>query len=362
MKRETRSNHQELLARIMQCVYAHTPAITKHNSSQLEADIDRVIRETAETGGARSSDVTILLSDIRGFTVLAEHYPAADIVRMLNNYFACMNEIIYRYNGVIDKYMGDAIMVLFGVPETGADDEHRAVACAIEMQQGMDAVNKVNALAGLPELFMGIGINTGSVSSGQVGSELHQEYTVIGDGVNLASRIEAYSLRGQILISEYTFDRLKGDFEVGDRNQVKVKGKSDPVELYEIVASNWGERQEVPRREIRNSPRVEVDIQFSYHSILGKDVNNRPHKAYAKDIGYYGLYAHAAEPIEVMTDIKFSMAVSLLGNEVEDIYAKVTSVRKINDGSFGFGLEFTSMDPRGRQAIKDFVNNILESL
>jgi adenylate cyclase len=362
MKTEIRRDDQQLLARIMECVHEYAPAISKDNTSLLEAGIDRIVSETAETGGARSSEVTILLSDIRGFTVLAEHYPAADIVSMLNNYFTCMNEIIFRYNGVIDKYMGDAIMVLFGVPEAGSDDAHRAVACAIEMQIGMDAVNQANTLAGLPELFMGIGINTGSVSSGQVGSELHHEYTVIGDGVNLASRIEAYSLRGQILISEYTFESLSGDFEVGDRNQVKVKGKADPVELYEIVASNWGERLEVPRREIRNSPRVEVDIPFKYQRVNGKNVDSTQHEAQAKDVGYYGLYAYASEPIEVMTDIKFSMAVSLLGGEVEDIYAKVTSVREMDDGLFGFGLEFTSVDPKGRQAIKNFVDPILESL
>ena len=159
-------------------------------SSELESQIYSLLHDSLGNEAAHSSEVTILLSDIRGFTALSENYPATDIVSMLNHYFTRMNEIIHKYNGIIDKYMGDSIMVLFGVPDSDPEDVSRAVACAVEMQIAMDTVNQDNADSGLPELFMGIGVNTGSVSAGEVGSELHHEYTVIGDGVNLVSCIK----------------------------------------------------------------------------------------------------------------------------------------------------------------------------
>jgi len=174
---------------------------------------------------AKDCDVTILLSDIRGFTGLSESLLAIDIVNMLNNYLQQMNQIIYRYGGIIDKYMGDAIMVLFGVHESRDDDVQRAIACAIEMQIAMEQVNKENSKRGFPEFFIGIGINNGQVSFGQVGSDLHHEYTVIGDGVNLASRIESHSLRGQVLISEHSYLKAKDDINIGNINKIHVKGK-----------------------------------------------------------------------------------------------------------------------------------------
>ena len=204
----------------------------------LEERISRLVNhfhEEEEPGEAR--EVTILISDIRGFTAMSERYEATQIVSMLNTYFSRMNEIILKYDGVIDKYMGDAIMALFGAPRQHPDDAHRAVSCAIEMQNAMDEVNTQNRDRGLPELYIGIGINTGMVSAGQVGSELHNEYTVIGDGVNLASRIESHSLRGQVLVSENTYQKVKDEVGVGDINTVRVKGKSDMVRLYEITGN-----------------------------------------------------------------------------------------------------------------------------
>ena len=218
---------------------------------------------------AYSREVTILLSDIRGFTDLSERHETSEIVRMLNNYFTHMNEIILRYGGMIDKYMGDAILSIFGVPDSRDDDTFRALACAIEMQLAMDKVNKQNKSQGLPELFVGIGINTATVSAGQVGSDLHSEYTVIGDGVNLASRIESHSLRGQVLISQYTYEKVKNVVEVGTLNKVHVKGKQNSVTLYEVISLNGKKKLQVPRREIRTSVRVEIDAHFSFQIVAG---------------------------------------------------------------------------------------------
>ncbi|TNF97898.1 MAG: adenylate/guanylate cyclase domain-containing protein, partial [Gammaproteobacteria bacterium] len=161
-------------------------------------------------------EVTILLSGIRGFSSMSEPFDATQIINMLNHYFSKMNDIIVKNNGVIDKYMGDAIMALFG--EFGECDNHAhcAIQCAVEIQNEMDKINEQNRAEGLPELYLGIGINTGIVTVGQMGSALHNEYTVIGDGVNLATRVGSHSLRGQVLISDYTYQQVKDVVTIGE--------------------------------------------------------------------------------------------------------------------------------------------------
>ena len=303
-------------------------------------------------------EVTILLSDIRGFTALSERHQAGEIVEMLNTYFAYMNEVILRYDGVIDKYIGDAILVLFGAPHRKEDDPLRAVACAVEMQIGMDRVNQLNREHGLPELFIGIGINTGTVSAGQIGSDLYNEYTVIGDGVNLASRIESHSLRGQVLISEFTYAKVRNSIEVGQLNTVRMKGKSEPVKFYEVTGLNGDRHLTVPRREVRTSVRVEVDSRFTFQIVSGKDVLPESYTGQLKDISYNGFFAVLPDPLEPFTEIRISLSLSLLGGDTRENYAKVMSVRKLPNG-YGCGVQFTSIDDESQQAIKDQIDRII---
>jgi class 3 adenylate cyclase len=154
---------------------------------------------------------------------------------MLNRYFGRMSAIIFANGGSIDKFMGDAIMVLFGAPIAHAEDVQHAVTCAVQMQIAMDEVNREHREQGLPELFMGIGINTGTVMAGLLGSEAYSEYTVIGDEVNLASRIEAFSLRGQVLISENTYRALQRLRRVGGAAERARQGQVRPGD----AAQRW---------------------------------------------------------------------------------------------------------------------------
>jgi adenylate cyclase len=170
---------------------------------------------------------------------------------MLNRYFDAMGNIINKYDGTIDKLMGDSILVVFGFPEERATDAENALACAVEMQMTMCKLNDVNRSMYMPDLFTGIAINTGSVVVGDLGSEHYHEYTIIGDAVNLTSRIEAQCLRGQILISENTYAQIKEFIEVGPPNRVEVKGARSAVDLYELHATERPHSMEVPRREGR---------------------------------------------------------------------------------------------------------------
>ena len=235
-------------------------------------------------------EVSILLADLRGFSSIAEANPVRRVLEVLNRYLAPMCEIAIDNGGSIDKFMGDAVMVVFGAPHRHADDARRAVTCAVQMQIAMVELNRVQASKGLPPLFMGAGINTGHVIAGLLGSELHSEYTVIGDEVNLASRIEAFSLRGQVLISESTFDRCRDFVTAGAPMNVHVKGKSNLVRLREVTAiPSLG--LQIPRQEVRDSPRVEVRIPFAYQTVVDKIVMPPERAGVVLDLGYRGLFA-----------------------------------------------------------------------
>jgi adenylate cyclase len=187
--------------------------------------------------GGLSTEATVMFTDIRGFTAITEEFGAQGTVSFLNEYFSLMVECIANEGGMLDKFIGDAIMACFGLPMPHNDDPDRAVRAAIAMVRRLWDWNVERRAIGLKTVDMGIGINTDSVVSGNIGSPRRMDYTVIGDGVNLASRLEsackAYSAR--ILISETTASGLNGTYRMRDIDLVVVKGKTTPVRVYEVL-------------------------------------------------------------------------------------------------------------------------------
>lgn len=303
--------------------------------------------------------VTILLSDLRGFTATSERYSALAMVEVLNRYLEKMSEIILRHGGSIDKFMGDAIMALFGAPEPLENDVEAAMRCAIEMQQAMQEINAVNRGLGMEPLFMGIGINTGEVVAGHLGSRYHSEYTVIGEEVNLTSRVEAHSLRGQILLSEKIYQASRDVIEVGRTNEVFVKGVKSVVRMYELIAVNSAPAIRVPPGDVRTGPRVEVDMPLTFQSVDGKTV--LPHKWNGRivDISYGGMYIRSEAHLPEFSDVKMTLALSLLVPDQADVYGKVLRVTAVEDG-FEYRIEFTSIDMHAQQALKEFVDRLVE--
>jgi len=169
------------------------------------------------------------MADLRGFTSLSERLAPERVVAILNRYLTAMVPIIKQYQGTIDEIIGDAIFVIFGAPIWQEDDAQRAVACAIAMQLAMSAVNEQNREADLPEVEMGIGIHTGPVVVGNVGSSERMKYGVVGSHVNLTSRIQSYSTGGQILISGTGRREVGHSLKIGTRMEVKAKGFERPV-------------------------------------------------------------------------------------------------------------------------------------
>lgn len=191
----------------------------------------------SEMLGGLATEATVMFTDIRGFTPITEEYGAQGTVSFLNEYFSLMVECIANEGGMLDKFIGDAIMACFGLPMPHDDDPDRALRAAIAMVRRLWEWNGERRAAGLRTVDMGIGINTDSVVSGNIGSPRRMDYTVIGDGVNLASRLESacktYSAR--ILISETTAAGLRGTYRMRDIDLVVVKGKTRPVRVYEVL-------------------------------------------------------------------------------------------------------------------------------
>jgi adenylate cyclase len=187
--------------------------------------------------GGKSVTATVLFCDIRGFTTLTEELGPHRTVSLLNEYFSIMVEVITKQGGMLDKFIGDAIMAAFGLPVAHDDDEDRAVRAAIGMVSALSQWNAERAAAGKPAVNIGIGLNTDNVVSGNIGSPRRMDYTIIGDGVNLASRLEGackeYAAR--ILISENTYKRLRGTYRAREIDSVLVKGKHQPVAIYEVL-------------------------------------------------------------------------------------------------------------------------------
>lgn len=183
--------------------------------------------------GGEERIATVLFADIRGFTSMCENMEAAEVLNMLNEHFEMMVEIAFRYEGTVDKFVGDMIMVVWGAPVTHPDDPVRAVRAALDMQAALEQYNKDCGR----EIRIGIGINTDALVAGYIGSTRTMSYSVIGDAVNLGARLCSAAEPGQILISESTRGRVKGHFDLIEFNPLRVKGKSKPVKVYGVLGA-----------------------------------------------------------------------------------------------------------------------------
>jgi len=198
---------------------------------------DQLMAGGEDALGGKSATVTVLFSDVRNFTGITEELGAHGTVKLLNEYFTIMVECIQKRGGMLDKFIGDAIMAAFGLPISHGDDEDRAVQTTISMIEELRVWNADRVANGKKAIDIGIGLNTDSVVSGNIGSPRRMDYTIIGDGVNLASRLESACKQygARVLISELTYKRLKGTYRVREVDRVVVKGKSEAVGVYEVL-------------------------------------------------------------------------------------------------------------------------------
>jgi adenylate cyclase len=304
--------------------------------------------EGLKLGGERR-EITLLTSDLRGFTSVSERLPPEEVVKILNIYLGTMAEVITKYQGTIDEFMGDGILVLFGAPTVREDNAQRAVGCAVAMQLAMDSVNQKMKQRGLPQLEMGIGINTGVVVVGNIGSEKRTKYGVVGGHVNLTYRIESYTVGGEILISDSTFKEVESTVKINGKKEVQPKGVKQPITIYEV--GGIGEPYNlflVKEEEVLFPIPEEIRLQFHYALLDGKHIGNSLLTGSIVKLSPKGAEVrfHNAEEQAVpepLSNIKLNFLTPNSSTEVsDDIYAKVLE-KQTRKGNFY--IHFTSLPP-----------------
>jgi adenylate cyclase len=328
--------------------------------------VEEVLRQLAapdEVGradtGYSQREVTILFADLRGFSALAERHTPEVVLGLLSSCFGALTEIIVRHYGTIDKFMGDGIMVVFhGEKPSPRDHAQRAVLCGVELQIAMKELRAQHRRDGLPEVFLGVGISTGTVMAGLIGSAAYRAYTVIGEEVNLAARIEAFSLRGQVLLSEATYAHCSALVEVGPSMEVYVKGRSERLHIREALSIPALGRV-VPREEVRKSPRVETDLPLEYRPLTGKVVASWPSRGTVRDLGYHGALVELDGALPQYSEVKLGFTLPGLDFRADDIYARLVSVR-VQDGRHLAGLEFSSLSAETSAKIQLYVQMCIQ--
>ena len=227
---------------------------------------EKAMKGELKLGGERRV-ATIFFSDIRSFTAISEKLEPEEVVEFLNAYMTIMVKVIGNHNGIVDKFIGDAIMAVWGVPESKGNDALNAVNATIEMRAALLEFNKGRGSEKKPIIKIGCGLNTGPVLAGQIGSDDRLDYTVIGDAVNLASRVETLNkpFGTDILISEDTYNIVKGEFDCEAMQKIKVKGKSEPQQIYAVIRKKSDKTGPKNLKELR--------------ALLGIDMKGKPAKS-----------------------------------------------------------------------------------
>jgi class 3 adenylate cyclase len=221
--------------------------------------------------GGEAREITLMMSDLRGFTALTAHMPPEKVISFLNRYLGQMVDILVAHRGVIDEIIGDGILAFFGAPEPMEDHAKKAVACALDMQAAMTRINAMNEKDGLARLEMGIAVHTGTVVVGNIGSETRSKYGAVGSDVNFTGRMESYTVGGQVLVSEAVAQSLGDLLKIKETLEVRMKGIPVPVSLYDVIGMSGHltlpSRDEIPMPLAKS---MRVSVRRLNHKTLDK--------------------------------------------------------------------------------------------
>ncbi len=226
-----------------ECGFSLLSYTTVERTELLKKSIpERLVRKiisTKDTAVKERRNVTVIFADISGFTSISERLDPEELTLLMNKCFQKLGMMIYRYEGIIDKFIGDCIMAIFGAPVSHEDDPERAILSSLDMLNALEEINKEIG-AGIKKLDVHIGINTGEVIAGRIGSDLQMEYTVMGDTVNVAQRLKDIAMPGTILVGPETYQRTKHAFDFIKMEPIQLKGKAELVIPYEVIGKKWG--------------------------------------------------------------------------------------------------------------------------
>jgi class 3 adenylate cyclase len=274
-----------------------------------------------ELGGEKRR-VTLMMTDLRGFTAMSERLAPEQVVALLNGYFEVMMEIIVKYQGTINEIIGDALLVFFGAPQDVPDRAQQAVACAIEMQNAMARVNERNRAAGLPELQMGIGLNDAEVVVGNIGTTQRSKYAAVGSGVNMTSRIESYTVGGQILVSESVRQAAGEVLRIDGQRDVLPKGSESAVRIYE-VGGIGGHFNLALEESAPAFVRLAKPIPLRYAVLEGKVAARADGEGYVPRLASHCVELAVDAALEPMANLKMNLVSAGEALAARDFYGKV---------------------------------------
>lgn len=278
--------------------------------------------------GGQRDFVTIMMTDLRGFTSMCGSMEPENVVKLLNHYLEAMTRIITKYGGTIDEFIGDAILVVFGAPLPLENEELRAAACAIEMLNAMPDVNAWNKAHGLPEVEMGIGIHSGEVVLGNIGSELRAKYGIVGATINLTSRVESFTVGGQVLLSEATRERCGDALGIGATQVVSPKGVKGTLTIHEALSVGAPFNVKLSSAdETLSPPRVPIEVRYGV--VKGKAVSELTHVGHVEALSEQSFELRVDEVLPSLTDLQLRI-VDGAALRPGDVYGKVlrSEVRK----------------------------------
>lgn len=292
--------------------------------------------------GGEKRKVSVMMTDLRGFTAICERLPAESVVAMLNTYLESMTDVILRHGGTIDEFIGDAILVIFGAPIPREDDALRAVTCAIDMQLAMHGINQCFREAGYPQVEMGIGINTGDVVVGNIGSTRRAKYGIVGHNVNLTSRIESYAVGAQVLISESTLRDCRGLLEIRRALEVMPKGVEAPVTIFEVggVGGDYGCC--LPRAAAASFAELPTPLPAKLAIIENKHAKSEMDDGAIVALAENTARLVCAAELPLYANVKLRIFDEAGGVLCSEVYAKVTGA-----GNGELVLHFTSLPAEG---------------
>ncbi|MDX9758281.1 MAG: adenylate/guanylate cyclase domain-containing protein [Bacteroidota bacterium] len=285
--------------------------------------MDTVLRdpEGLHIGGDKK-DITVLISDLRGFTAFTNRLPADTVMRVLNRYFERMIEVISEHRGIVIEFLGDGVLAIFGAPNPLPDHADRAVACALSMQLVMEGINAIHVSEGLPPIEMGIGLASGDVVVGNIGSERRAKYGVVGTPVNLAARIEALSTGQQILIDAATLERCVARVIVDHRFQVSLKGIGVPLTIHSVSGIENGTSIRFRPPELALQP-VRRPIAIEFTILDGKSVSGPRYSAEVTALSIHAVRLRLAQEMPPHADVRIDAVRDGDVRTETEVYAKV---------------------------------------
>ncbi|MBI5572038.1 MAG: HAMP domain-containing protein [Desulfomonile tiedjei] len=280
--------------------------------------------------GGESREISMLMSDLRGFTALTAQMPPESVIAFLNRYLGKMLEILLDHRGQIDEIIGDGILAFFGAPETLEDHPARAVACALKMQAAMDEINALNERDGFPHLEMGVAVNTGDVVVGNIGSERRSKYGAVGSQVNFTGRVESFTVGGQVLISHATYQRIADLVSVRNVIEVEMKGVPGKVSLYDVSGIGGSFAVDLPRRDDTPQP-LKERIEVAVYLLDQKIVAGTGIQAWVTHFSPTSIRLVVADRIRQWEDVRISATDTASKPGGGTIFGKVTAVSQAGD-------------------------------